>query len=139
MASEIERPAKIITWLVDAFAGVVNGIASACTVLVGLFAAAWDAIKCGFVSVFDWIANKIDLVVGSMKSVVDWVGKVMGRGSAQITANTHRVAGRMQVLQAVHAWESIPNTLESVMAHLATLPPCSALVVARSAMPTIRP
>ena len=96
----IEAAVVVVGWLVGAVAWVVEAIAAyvrfatdfwvaafnlavwaittALNFLVGVFTRAWEAIKTSFTSVFDWMSEKFDAVVGKVKDAMAWVGNLIG-------------------------------------------------------------
>lgn len=78
IAWAIELAVSIVTGLVKAFTWVVEVISTILNTLVSVFTFAWEAIKAGFTSVFDWMSEKFDAVVGKVKDAMSWVGNLIG-------------------------------------------------------------
>lgn len=78
IAWAIELAVSIVTGLVKAFTWVVEVISTILNTLVSVFTFAWEAIKTGFTSVFDWMSEKFDAVVGKVKDAMSWVGNLIG-------------------------------------------------------------
>jgi hypothetical protein len=74
----IETAVAVVGWLVGAVAWVVEAITTALNFLVGVFTRAWEVIKTSFTSVFDWMSEKFDAVVGKVKDAMAWVGNLIG-------------------------------------------------------------